>query len=99
MTLETMSRAEGAGVIERASGRVRFSHPLLASTVYVNTPLRERRALHARLATLTSDPEERARQLALGAGGPHPEVATALDRAARGARVRGAPDAAADLAD
>ena len=49
-------RAESAGVIERASGRVRFSHPLLASTVYVNTPLSERRALHVRLATLDERP-------------------------------------------
>ena len=98
-TLASLSRAESAGVIERASGRVRFSHPLLASTVYLNTPLSERRALHVRLATLTSDPEERARHLALGADGPDPEVATALDQAARRARMRGAPDAAADLAD
>jgi len=98
-TLEALSRAEGAGVIERASGRVRFSHPLLASTVYVNSPPAERRALHVRLAALASDPEERARHLALGAAGPDPEVAIALDQAARGARLRGAPDAAADLAD
>ena len=37
-----------------SSGRVagcRFSHPLLASTVYVNAPASERRALHVRLAT------------------------------------------------
>ena len=98
-TLESLARAESAGVIERASGRVRFSHPLLASTVYVNAPASERRALHVRLATLTSDPEERARHLALAAEGPDPEVAAALDQAARRARVRGAPDAAADLAD
>ena len=78
---------------------MRFSHPLLASTVYVNAPASERRALHVRLATLTSDPEERARHLALAAEGPDPEVAAALDQAARRARVRGAPDAAADLAD
>ncbi len=98
-TLAALARAEKAGVIERAGGRVRFSHPLLGSTVYLTASPAERRALHVRLAALTSDPEERARHLALGADGPSPEVAIALELAARRARARGAPDAAADLAD
>ncbi len=97
--LAGLARAEQAGIIERADGRVRFSHPLLGSTVYLNAPAQERRDLHIRLAALTVDPEERARHLALGAEGPDPDVAIALDRAARYARARGAPDAAADLAD
>jgi DNA-binding CsgD family transcriptional regulator len=97
--ISAVARAEKAGVIERAGGQVRFSHPLLASTVYLNAAPAERRALHVRLAALTSDPEERARHLALGAAGPDPDVATALEQAARRARTRGAPDAAADLAD
>jgi hypothetical protein len=93
-----LGRAEEAGIIERADGRVRFTHPLLASTVYVNATARERRALHVRLASVMSDPEERARHLALAAEEPDRSVATALDQAARHARARGAPDAAAELA-
>jgi DNA-binding CsgD family transcriptional regulator len=97
--LAGLGRAEEAGIIERADGRVRFAHPLLGSTVYLNAQAQERRELHIRLAALVVDPEERARHLALGAEGPNPDVASALERAARHARARGAPDAAADLAD
>jgi tetratricopeptide (TPR) repeat protein len=78
---------------------VRFSHPLLGSTVYANASLEERRATHRRLAALVVDPEESARHLALAAEGPDAAVARALDDAARHARARGAPDAAADLAE
>ena len=98
-SLAGLARAEEAGIIERADGRVRFTHPLLASTVYVSATIRERRALHLRLAAFMSDPEERARHLALGTETGDPDVAIALDEAARHARARGAPDAAAELAD
>ncbi len=97
--LDALAGAEALGIVERADGRVRFSHPLLASTVYVNASPRERRDLHLRLAALVADPEERARHLALGAEGPDSEVAEALDGAARHSRARGAPDAAAELAE
>ena len=92
-----LAQAETAGVVERAYGRVRFTHPLLASTVYVNASARERRELHARLADIVEDPEERARHLALASDGPDAQVAGALDEAAHHARTRGAPDAAAEL--
>jgi DNA-binding CsgD family transcriptional regulator/exonuclease VII small subunit len=94
-----LAHAEEAGVIERADGRVRFTHPLLASTVYVNASAGERRDLHVRLAGLVSDAEERARHLALASERPDAEVAVALDEAARHARARAAPDAAAELAE
>ncbi len=96
---EGLAAAELAGVVERAGGRLRFSHPLLASTVYVNAATSERRAVHRRLAELVDDPEERARHLALAAPGPDDAVAHALDDAARFARGRAAPDAAAELAE
>ena len=57
----------------------------------------DKRALHARAAALVDDPEERARHLALAADEPDEEVAAALVEAARRARARGAPDAAAEL--
>jgi DNA-binding CsgD family transcriptional regulator len=97
--LDALGQAEATGIIERADGRVRFSHPLLGSTLYLNASAAERRRLHARLATSTGDPEERARHLALAAAGPDPVVASALEDAARHARARGAPDAAAELAE
>jgi DNA-binding CsgD family transcriptional regulator len=56
-----------------------------------------RHAAHRRLAELTSDPEERARHLALSAEGTDEAIATTLDTAASLARNRGAPDAAAEL--
>ena len=96
--MAALGRAEEAGIVERAEGRVRFSHPLLGSTLYLNAPAAERRRLHTRLAELTVDQEEQARHLALAAVGPDPGVADALEGAAAHARARGAPDAAADLA-
>jgi DNA-binding CsgD family transcriptional regulator len=97
--LAALGRAEAAGIIERVDGAVRFSHPLFASTVYANATDRDRRAVHLQIASRTSDPEEAARHLALGTGGRSAPVAAALDRAARHARARGAPDAAAELAE
>jgi DNA-binding CsgD family transcriptional regulator len=97
--LAGLAQAEAAGIVERADGRVRFTHPLLASTVYVNASAGERRDLHLRLAELVGDPEERARHLALAAEGPDADIAVALEEAARHARARAAPDAAADLAE
>jgi DNA-binding NarL/FixJ family response regulator len=98
-TRRGLAKAEAAGVIERGGGRVRFTHPLLGSTVYVNASPGERRRLHVRLADVTDDPEERARHLALGSDGPDADVARALDEAGRHSRARGAPDAAAELGE
>jgi DNA-binding CsgD family transcriptional regulator len=92
-----MWRAEAAGIVQRADGRVGFTHPLLGSTVYAAATPQARRSVHRRLADLVVDPEERARHLALAASGPHPEVARALEEAGWHARGRGAPDAAAEL--
>jgi DNA-binding CsgD family transcriptional regulator len=88
-----------AGVLEVVDDRLRFSHPLFASTVYHAVDIDRRRELHRALAGLVSSPHERARHLALGADGPDAGVAAALDEAAAEAAVRGAPDAAADLSD
>jgi DNA-binding CsgD family transcriptional regulator len=94
-----LAEAEHAGIVEHGGERIRFSHPLFASTVYASSRLHERQDAHRRLADLVSDPEERARHLALAADRPDPDVARALDEAARHARARGAPDAAAELAE
>ncbi len=94
-----LAKAEEAGVILRDGGRIRFTHPLLGSTVYSSATPQARRELHARLAELITEPEERARHLALAITKPDREVAQALDAAARHARARGAPDAAAELGE
>ena len=85
------------GVVEVVGDRLRFTHPLLASAVYQRTPLARRRKLHARLATIVRDPEERARHLALSVEGPDVAVAGALEEAALLASSRGAPQSAAEL--
>jgi predicted ATPase len=94
-----IGKAEEAEIVERAGERIDFTHPLLGSTVYAAASPETRRGLHRRLAELVLDPEERARHLALAAGGPDPDVAGALESAARHAAARGAPDAAAELAE
>jgi DNA-binding CsgD family transcriptional regulator len=92
-----ITRAEEAGILQRAGGRIGFTHPLLGSTVYAAATPQARRSVHRRLADLVVDPEERARHLALAASGPHRQVARALEEAGRHARQAGAPDAAAEL--
>lgn len=89
--------AEDAGLVGIDRGRVSFSHPLVASAVYMSASAAARRDLHRRLAMVVGDPEERSRHLALGAEEPSAEIALELDRAAERAVSRGAPDAAAEL--
>jgi DNA-binding CsgD family transcriptional regulator len=93
----SLAAAETAGVVDVSDGRVTFSHPLFASTLYHAVPPARRRAIHARLGQLVAATDERALHLALGASGPDPVVAAALDDAAHAAAARGAPDAAAEL--
>jgi len=96
-SLASLRVAEEAGTIEIDSGLVRFTHPLLASTVYGDTPAQERRSAHRRLAKVVADDEERVRHMALASQGPSEGVAIALEEAAQRAAARGAPDSAAEL--
>ena len=86
------------GIVRIEGDAVVFTHPLLAFVPYEEASAASRRRLHARLADVVDDVEERARHLALAASGPDERVAAELDRAARRALARGAPDAAAELA-
>jgi len=88
-----------AELIELEGERICFTHPLFASAVYSGTDEDRRREIHRRLAAVITDAEERARHLALGTRGVNPDVASALDDAARTARSRGAPQAAAELSE
>jgi DNA-binding CsgD family transcriptional regulator len=92
-----LAAAVDAGLLELDRDRVRFAHPLIASVVYADADAAERRALHARIAEVVEEPEERARHLALATDAPDEDVAASLDEAARSVRARGAPGEAAEL--
>jgi DNA-binding CsgD family transcriptional regulator len=95
--LAAAQRAEAVAVEE--DGLIRFTHPLLASTVYSDATPQRRRALHAQAAALLTDLEASAGHLALAAAGPDAAVAAVLDEAAQRASARGSPDGAADFAE
>jgi len=93
-----LAPAEEAGLVHvETEGGIEFVHPLFASAVYSAAPAARRRDAHRAVADLARDPEERARHLALAATGPDVGVALELQAAARHARMRGSPDAAAEL--
>ena len=94
-----LSEALAARVLERDGERLRFTHPLLGSAVAAGLSPSRRRSLHARLAKVAPNEEERARHLALATDEPDGDVASVLDDAARTAYARGAPAAAAELAE
>jgi tetratricopeptide (TPR) repeat protein len=92
--------AEEAGLITIGDQRlVEFSHPIYAGAVYGSMTAAKRRELHRRLGERVTDIEERARHLALAAHAPDSDTAELLDRAAASAYSRGAPGAAAELAE
>jgi ATP/maltotriose-dependent transcriptional regulator MalT len=92
-----LDRARDAGLIELDEDEIRFTHPLLRSVHYADTPLSKRRRVHQRLAEVVVDLEEQAWHAALGATAPDEEIASALEHAAARARSRGAPETAAEL--
>ena len=92
-----LTAALEAEALELRHGRVQLGHPLIGSTLYDELTPKQRRALHSRLASVSEDPEEQARHLALAASAPDAQVAGLLEDAARRARSRGAPDASAEL--
>ena len=99
VTDAVLEPALDAQVIEDAAGTIRFTHPLLASVLYQSAPTGERRRAHGRLATIASDPLDRARHLALSTESPDREVAADLEQAATLASTRGAPIVAAELGE
>ncbi len=88
-----------ARVIERENGSVRFTHPLLASVLYLGRSAKERRDAHRFLADVVVDPLERSRHLALATDAPDAEVSATLEHAAEVARARGATLVAAELGE
>lgn len=92
-----LEEAEDKGIIGIDGHRVRFTHPLLARGIYTSAATAQRRDMHRRLAEIETEPELRARHLALAATTGAPSTLAALDDATEMARVRGAPAAAAEL--
>ena len=94
-----LAQALDARILEVDGLRVRFTHPLLGAAVAARQTPARRRALNSRLADIVPSAEERARHLALATAEPDGDVASVLDDAARAAHARGAPVAAAELAE
>ncbi len=94
-----VASAVASKIIELDGDRIRFTHPLIPSVLYANADAELRRSVHARLAAAVSQPEERARHLALATEGPNAAVAGALDDAALAVAERGAPEMAAELCE
>jgi ATP/maltotriose-dependent transcriptional regulator MalT len=94
-----LEEAETAGILVLDGHRIRFSHPLLASGVYTGASPLRRRDMHRRLAEVVTDPEVRARHLALSTVRPDAALLESLDAAAEMANSRGAPVAGAELLD
>ena len=92
--------AVAADLITESAGRLRPTHPLLGSAALAAESPGQRHRLHRRLADISADPEQRARHLALATDGePDSEVAHSLEVGALSARMRGATQTAAELAE
>jgi len=95
--VELLSEPEDHGIVAVEGNRVRFTHPLLARGVYTDAAPARRRRVHRALAEVVTHPELQARHLALATSSHDPRTLDALDAAAKAARHRGAPSAAAEL--
>ncbi|MCV7373514.1 AAA family ATPase [Mycolicibacterium arabiense] len=95
--LELLDQPGREGIVVVDDDRVRFTHPLLARGIYTQAGPARRRRMHRALAAVESQPELRARHMALGAASADSETLRALDTAADSASARGAVAAAAEL--
>jgi DNA-binding CsgD family transcriptional regulator len=86
-----------ASVVGMEGDRIRFTHPLLASTVTSGALPQPRRAMQGELSRLVVDPVARARHLARASAEPDRDTARLIEDAAVVARARGGWDTAADL--
>jgi DNA-binding CsgD family transcriptional regulator len=90
-TLESVSEAEAARLIETDATHLRFRHPLIRSAIHHAMSLDQRQAAHAALAaTLEGDPDRCVWHRAAAAFGRSEEIAAELEAAAKRAHDRGA---------
>src|SRR5262249_16979771 len=91
ITLETVAEAVAAGLIDMDGQHLHFRHPLTPSAIHQAMSLRERRAVHAALASmLEGDPERRAWHRAAAAERRDEGIAADLEAAGFRAERRGA---------
>lgn len=93
----SIDEAVTARVLESIDGKLRFTHPLLTSSVYVSASQPAREKVHAELAAAAEDIERKAVHLALSGAGATVAVQRDLEAAAAKAQARGAPEVAVDL--
>jgi DNA-binding CsgD family transcriptional regulator len=96
---DALDEAVAATAIHYEGDRIRFAHPLIASIQYESLSPMKRRELHRRLAGVVAEGEERVHHLARSVVQADAGIALELDKAARAARVRGAPVTAAALGE
>ncbi len=96
--LLALAEDEGLLVVDEDL-RVSFAHPMVGSAMYSRLSPLVRRELHAGLAGRATDPDVRARHLALSTAEPDGGVAQALEEAAARSGSRGAFDLAAEFAE
>jgi DNA-binding CsgD family transcriptional regulator len=92
-----LESATRAGLVRVSSDGVEFTHPLYRSAVYADASRSTRHRIHARIAELVDDPEERARHLSLSVDAADRAVGAAIEAGAEAAAGRGALGSAADL--
>ena len=90
---ESLTTAEGAGLLAQKGDQLVFRHPVVRAAVYASAPAEERSAVHRALAAVTAGTKRDGRgawHLAAATDAPHDEsVALSLEEAARNARSRG----------
>lgn len=89
-SLDDLTAAVDAGLVETGAARVRFRHPLIRSAVHDRAGEARRRAAHAALAQTLAEPDRAIWHRAASMTGPDETVAASLAQSAERARRRGA---------
>ncbi len=90
-TVDVLTPAVGARLVEIDDAEFWFRHPLMRTAIYQAASVSQRHAAHAALAdVLSGQPERRVWHRAASIIGPDEEVASELEAAAARARRRGA---------